>query len=338
MLIHILSDKMSKVEYNESGIYINSKKIATYGQAFIRNTTDNGYIGKMYLKGDTIYAETLFGITNTFYIINDKGYIINRNTKKVVAQFNNNNPYGAMAAYIAYVYFRFLKQNNNTSTKISKLLDEVLEGKTVKRENKVIEKPVDEKSIIFNNYKKSEYKRPERKIEEYKIPEKKNEDYKLPEKKQKKVNVPVASGGGGISIIFILIIGLAIYATLQCIPDSWKDLKTYIPRGDPGIIICFFTALAGGIVSLLYSIFSKKPDFEECLTYFGGVCSLGIIISAILTLISYSKGDTKFVGFFLFDIFLCILAPVIGVLQFAIPIGIGVVVICGIICLIKKNS
>ncbi len=138
---------------------------------------------------------------------------------------------------------------------------------------------------------------------------------------------------GGLAIAILVLI-----IAIKLIPQSWKDLGTYIPEGDIGISICFFSSLIGGVIAVLMSLFIKECKFTSCLSAFLITCGIGVAINILILFKDICAGDYEFTGFILFDLPLAVFAPILGCFQFAFPIGIGVIIICGIICLIKKKS
>lgn len=137
----------------------------------------------------------------------------------------------------------------------------------------------------------------------------------------------------GLAIaIFVLVIAI------KMIPQSWRDLSKYIPEGDTGITICFFSSIIGAVLSIIIAILKKKNIFTTSMATFVGVCGISIVINTIIQIKEILEGTHEFLGFALIDIPLSIFASVLGQFQFALPIGIGVLIICGIIHLVKKNK
>ena len=297
-------------------------------------------------------------LDNCMFEAHDRDKILrNLSYNKIIGSYTGSHA-GALASYIAYKYYLNVGDIPKTSTAVqntqhSKTTIETESNqypiKTVEQKAKIPITPKIENQVLPEpeiKYipQKQELPKIERLYEEPPIYEqsKFESEYNKPDFTPPPVPIPSGSSeesGGCLGPIAGLAIGiLVLIIAIKLIPQSWKDLGTYIPKGDTGITICFFSSLLGGVTAILMSIFIKECKFTSCLSAFFIICLIGIILNIVILFGDLYNGTVEFTGFFLFDIPLAIFAPVLGCFQFAFPIGIVSSIICGIICFAKKKS
>lgn len=339
----ITYDAKSVLKGNHEYAYYDSSSVTCFG-----NETR---LGQLYRSnGDTYgicFSNRNFKVRSDIYTHTLK----NAETDEILATFEGTCT-GAVAAYICYMHLSIkfgdskipcIESNGKkipyTPTAPSAYTEPPKQTKPKSKDYIVVKEqpPIKEefipKEIIPKKEKLEEYKPEEPKREEFKYEEKRNFD-------PPRIQIPSGGEGGGgpsnmsgCGCVFAIIAVIGVFVAIAMIPQSWKDLSSYIPAGDSGITICFFSSLIGGVIAVLMSIFSKEPKFTSCIQAFLTTCIVGIVLNAIIVL---AEG-VEFTGFFLFDIPSAIFAPILGCFQFALPIGIATCVICGIICSAKKK-
>lgn len=354
--------------YDNTAVYIGYERCASYTTFDVTRELTKETFGKISRLSGNTYGET------PFYPIpkvrcNIADHTIRIDSSNIVVATYKGTPIGAVAGYLLYEYLEYKKKQkiatvakaSTVTTESTKKVEKVTSANQTETKKEAVKSSQAEKPKEKVNKPKEDAAKPSKskKIEDFEepiIPEiqtrrpREYEDYKeykVPEYKRdfSPPNIPVPSGGnseesggclGGFAGIAILFVIVAI--AIHMIPDSWRDLGTFIPKGDIGIIICFFSAVIGAIIALVASIVSKIPMFAQSMMIFLSTCGIGIIVNVCLLLSEIFSGNCMFTGFFLFDIPLAIFAPILGSFQFAFPIGIALAIICGIIHLIKKHN
>lgn len=326
----ILNSSRHVVTWDTSYITINGKKYASFDASSVTTIFNNTCIGRIYRSQGDTYGTS---ISNNSLLIrsNLSDYTLrNSETDEVLASFEGT-PTGAVASYLAFIYFskhRFRITPDDVMLKDTYVTQDVSKPhrRIENKEFKILERQ-------FESPIKQPIEPPVERPTEPPTMVHKREPIEPP-----RIFVPTSSQtpsesntGCGCIAGILGIIGL--FVAISMIPQSWEDLGKYIPAGDSGITICFFSSLIGGILAVLIAVIAKKPSFISCMKAFLSACTIGIIINAIILL---SEG-VEFTGFFLFDIPLSIFAPILGCFQFALPIGIAAALISGIVCAVKKD-
>lgn len=333
-----LTNTNQVITYDDKSVFIGNKQLASYTTSNVIRLLTNQTIGSIYRISGNTYGK-LIHFPQIEIRTNLSDHTLRSIPSETVVATFEGTPCGAIASYIMHKYLELASSKKeftkkveikNTPSKSHKnILDPIKppqyepEDKKTKKECITPKKPIEPKEPIII---------------------KKELPKELPVEKepfQKDFNLPPppissgtnSEGSSGAGCLVIIIVAIFIYFAIKLIPQSWEDLSVFIPQRDSGIIICFFSAVIGAIVALLMSIFSKEPRFLSCMSGFLGICAAGVVINSIIVL---AEG-VEFTGFFLFDIPLSIFAPILGCFQFAFPIGIGVSIICGIICLARKK-
>lgn len=347
-----------QIFYDEKYVFIDGTMCATYDNNSVTWLTDHSVLAKFnhYPENSWILSKKYEdGILEA----HDRDKILrNQSYNKIIGTYTGTHA-GALASYIAYkhsltttVIKKSIARENNIQQKPNVTKEQnksaspplTVKDKKEPAHQTNIEKEVPRKSEPKYVPPKQELPKIERRYEEPPVyePPKQEYEYKKPDFTPPPAPIPSGSSEenagcigpiGGLAIAILVLI-----IAIKMIPQSWKDLSTYIPEGDIGITICFFSSLIGGVISVLMSLLVKKCKFISCLSTFLIACGIGVAINVFILFKDIFAGDYEFTGFILFDLPLAVFAPILGCFQFAFPIGIGVIIICGIICLIKKNS
>lgn len=335
-----------QIFYDEQHIFIEGNMCATYSNTHVVWIPNNSTLAE--LKHYVDHSWTLVKtFENGILEAHDRDKTLrNLYYNKVLGTYTGSHA-GALASYIAYKHYLIVGGLPKTCTQLSNIQHK----QTSNAKNKIPEplKAVEPPKVTHEQEQKyipPKYETP--KIEKlYEAPH----IYELPkqEEEYEKLNLtlppaPIPSGNceentgciGPIAGLAIAVLVLVI--AIKLIPQSWKDLGPYIAKGDVGIIICFFSSLIGGILAIFKCIYEKECKLSSSLSAFLITCVIGIVINIIILFKDIIAGEHEFTGFILFDLPLAIFAPLLGCFQFAFPIGIGVIIICGIICLIKKKT
>lgn len=311
-------------------VQINNINYAKYTTSLVSKCNGDKTLGKLYRKDGNFCGACMFNPSLKIKANMADHTLRNMTTNEVVATFEGSS-LGAIASYITYVYLTYTKNSSPQNNASLQTITANTNPQYVQSADKV---------VIPNSelYAQKEFIKPEEKAEYIKqIPK---DDYRVPDPPRHQLpSIPTGDGGGsggggsGCGCLAAILGVLGFISALSLIPQSWEDLTTYIPEGDTGITICFFSALIGGILAVIISVFSKKPKFLSCMQTFLVTCAIGIVVNAFILI----KDGVEFTGFFLFDIPLSIFAPILGCFQFALPIGIVTAIICGIACSFKNN-
>ena len=315
----IIQKTGEQIKYDSKYVYIHNVKRTLYLQSAAMWLDNRELITTFNTKGSTVYTKTTFDKSIKVYSLSHSKKILDSKTQEVVATYSGSTE-GAIVAYVTYCY-----------AKAQGIIQDEKETNHYKLENQIpkFERIEKNEKKEYNEYEKKETKEPIKK------------DYDVPQ-----INVPIPGVAGGnnssedsgAGCLGVAILGIIGVVAISLIPQSWKDLTHFIPEGDLGIIISFFSAVIGGILGIIVSLRSKTSSFTNGMGTFLGTCGLGVGICAIMLLQEITSGTSKFTGFILFDIPLCIFAPLLGSFQFAFPIGIGVAIICGIIHFVKSQN
>lgn len=317
------------ITYDFSCVYIKTFDCATYTYSDVCLTLTSETIGKIHRENGITYG-TLCCDSSPLVCSNTSDHTLRLlPSNDIVASFDGTAT-GSIACFLTHVFFEYVKKDNfntNKNTTVIKPhnLDQNVISKKIIPTNTTSRKEEDLAELTPKPTPTMLYKPP--KLKE----NKKHNDFRPTSPPVPTENKCGLSFGPGF--IWLCILGLVLYSAIKIIPQSWKDLSTYIPAGDSGITISFFSPLMGAILALLISIFKKRADFFYSITTFLGACIIGIIINAITLLVE----GTEFTGFFLLDIPLSLFAPILGCFQFALPIGIVTFIVCGIICLVRNK-
>ncbi len=348
-----LGDK--QIFYDENHVFIDGIMCATYNDNGVTWLSTSSLLSKFNHYSDhswILHDEGILEAHNRDKILRNQSY------NKILGTYTGTHS-GALASYIAYKHSLttpFIKktacpvsstepkQKASETPKKSPEKTKVTQPKKTTSTQQSVQKELPHKPEQKYIPPKQEPPKIEKRHEEPPIYEPPKQEYEYKKPDFTPPPAPIPSGGseensGCLGPIAWLAIGiLVLIIAIKMIPQSWKDLSTYIPEGDIGITICFFSSLIGGIIAVLMSLFVKECKFTSCLSAFLITCGIGIGINILILFKDIVAGDYEFTGFILFDLPLAVFAPILGCFQFAFPIGIGVIIICGIICLIKKNS
>ena len=322
------------ITYDNEFVYYDGKHIASYSTSSVSipyATKSLGSISR--IRGDT------HGKLTSPYNMEIRTNIYDHTLRevpsdKIVATYDGT-PTGAIACFLAHEFFEQKSKAEANSKFVAKQQNYTsVERKTIETNATIAKKEVVEEPVFPKQVFKPEepvYKPEPLRYEEYK-----KEEFKPPQ-------IPVPSGGNsenstGGGCLGIIIAAVLIFFAIKLIPQSWKDLSTYIPEGDTGITICFFSSLIGAVLAVIVATLKKKDVFNTSMSTFLGVCGISVVINSIIQIGDILEGTYEFLGFSLIDIPLAIFASILGQFQFALPIGIGVLIICGIIHLAKKKS
>lgn len=349
-----------EVLYDENSVYIDGNVWATYNDKEVIWTATSSKIAELNCYRDHSWA-LVESLNRCIFEAHNRDNSLRNQSEhnKLLGKYTGPHT-GALASYIAYEYYLTLpatetKQKatksvqNNEKTEVK----EPVAQKAVKQEAPVEAKPIPIKKKqptppVTNREPEPKYIPPKQEppqkefiYEEppvYKPPEetrKESYDYK-PKIDRPTIQIPSSDSSEHSGCLGIAIGIFVVAIAIKLIPKSWDDLDVYIPEGDIGMTICFFSAVIGAIIALLRSIFSDSCKLGSCLTTFLIPCVIGIVINIFVLFKDIIAGDYEFTGFILFDLPLAIFAPILGCFQFAFPIGIAVTIICGIICFFKK--
>jgi len=335
--ISVKNQKGMEVLYNENEISIKGELFATYTSGAVTYSRLKSNIGYLYREsGETVGISTVCKYKFTTDVYNHK--IICYETKQVVACYDGK-PTGAIASFIAYLYYLSKQKKEANSTPLVKqqtIIPKhvVTQNNQTQKEVLKTEQPVKEVIIPKEPVKEVQIKQ-----EEYIEPPK----YEPPKYEPPAPKVPMPSGGSSNSgsssagCLWVILGALAIYSAIKIIPQSWQDMPEYVAAGDTGMTICFFSSVIAAILAVLVAIFKKEEVFSSSMSTFLGVCGVAIVINSIIQIGDVVEGSYEFLGSTIIDIPLSIFASVLGQFQFALPIGIGVIIVCGIIHFAKKK-
>lgn len=346
-----------QIFYDEKHVYIDGNMCASYNNTQVVWLPNNLPLAELkHYRDNTWTLAKRFD--NCMFEAHDRDKLLrNLSYNEIIGSYTGSHT-GALASYISYKHYLSIGGIPKTSTEVKNTQHRktAIENKapqpSIKQAEQKVERPITPKAKNQSPNEaeqkyippKQELPKIERRYEEPPIYEQPKFEPEYSKPNFTPPSVPIPSGSseesdGCLGPIAGLAIGiLVLIIAIKLIPQSWKDLGTYIPEGDTGIIICFFSSLLGGIISVLMSIFIKECKFTSCLSAFLITCLIGIILNIVILFGDLYNGTVEFTGFFLFDIPLAIFAPILGCFQFAFPIGIVAAIICGIICLIKKKS
>lgn len=360
MVVHILKNKESVV-CQKNIVYINSKPYAHYSHEMVWLVNVPRIIGHISNEPNRYTAKLNLEPSKKYVLKTFEKEIFEEHTKEKIAISDNMN-FDSLAAVLAYRHYTLMQERSKvesrqkqTTPKVNASTPKTITRQTLQKtsqekpkEFKVVQsqKPKPEKIRVEPKPEKLkiektqfEKHKPERKREEFKQEGNRREEKRYEEPPRELPNIPLPTGGssedgggGYAGCIWIPILLLCIGVAISMIPQSWRDLGEYIPKGDTGITICFFSSLIGGITAIAISFLKKTPDFSYCMTWFFRCCVAGIVINTI----SLLAEGVEFTGFFLFDIPLSFFAPILGCFQFALPIGIVAAIVSGIVCLARK--
>ena len=328
-----LLNSSSIFTYDNECVYVDNARYAYYTTSGVSQPYSSKPIGSITrINGDT------YGCLNNFPTPQIRTNIYDHTLRSVsedeIVATYEGTPAGAIACFLVYQFLEYQKKENVAKNN-SLQIDNVVTKKNIQEKPKtpVVEKHEEQEIVIPKKiYKPDE---PVYKPEQHKYEEHKKEDYTPPK-------IPVPSGGnsenntGGGCLVIIIAIVLIFFA-IKLIPQSWKDLATYIPQGDTGITICFFSSVIGAILAIVVASLKKYNVFSASMSTFLGVCFISVIINTIIQIDEILQGTHEFIGSSIIDIPLALFASVLGQFQFALPIGIGVLIICGIIHIAKKK-
>lgn len=347
-----------QIFYDEKHIFIDGCVCAAYDNSSVTWIADGSVLVKFNHYSDHSWILSK-KYDDGILEAHDRDKILrNQSYNKVLGSYTGTHS-GALASYIAYKHSLttpIVKKSTNHEKNIQpkqnttqKQTQRPSSSKTVPTKKETpyqanLQQEIHPKPEQKYIPPKQESPKIEKRYEEPPIYEPPKQEYEYKKPDFTPPPAPIPSGGseessGCLGPIAWLAIGiLALVIAIKMIPQSWKDLSTYIPEGDIGITICFFSSLIGGVIAVLMSLLVKKCKFTSCLSAFLITCGIGIVINILILFKDIFAGDYEFTGFILFDLPLAVFAPILGCFQFAFPIGIGVIIICAIICLIKKKS
>lgn len=335
-----------QIFYDEKNISIDGNICATYNDSNVTWLADCSVLAKFKHYPDHTWT-VLENSSRTLIEAHDRDKTLrNLSYNKVIGTYTGPHA-GALASYIAYTHSLTVpaKPKPNVVEQQVKPADSPkaihVKKETILQEEAQQVPPAPEKKYISP---KQEIPKIEKIYEEPPVymPPKQEYEYKKPDFTPPPA--PIPSGGseesvGCIGPIGGLLIALVILIiAIKLIPQSWKDLPTYLADGDIGITISFYSSLIGGVLAIFRCIYDKESKISSALSTFLITCGIGVAINVFILFKDIFAGDYEFTGFILFDLPLAVFAPILGCFQFAFPIGIGVLIICGIICLVKKNS
>ena len=332
-----LGDK--QIFYDESHVFIDGVKCASYTNNAVTWLSTSSLLAKFNHYSDhswLLYDDGILEAHNRDKILRNQSY----NT--ILGSYTGSHS-GALASYIAYKHSLttpFIKKNTSVAPKKTQEQTHVSQPRKVVQPLQNVQEKVEHKPEPKYTPSKQEMPKVEKIFEKPPIYEQPKQDYEDNKPDFTPPPAPIPSGssessGGGLGFIIAII---TIIIAIKLIPKSWKDLPTFMAEGDIGITISFFSSLIGGVLAIFRCLYDKESKISSALSTFLTTCGIGVAINVFILFKDIFAGDYEFTGFILFDLPLAVFAPILGCFQFAFPIGIGVLIICGIICLIKKNS
>lgn len=212
----------------------------------------------------------------------------------------------------------------NVESKLEKTQPKV---EPIKQPIKIEPPPIEEYIPKEFEYKKEDF--------EY---EKENENDFSYENDSFKISIPSGesnSDSDASGCLWVIILGVIFAIAISMIPKSWQDIPKYLAKGDTGLTTCLFSSILAAIIAVGASIFN---DIITALKAYLVTCSISVIINSFIQIGDIWDGTYEFCGIIIIDIPLAIFASLLGQFQFAFPIGIGVLIVCGIIHLVKNSK
>lgn len=118
----------------------------------------------------------------------------------------------------------------------------------------------------------------------------------------------------------VIIVALLLYGSFKTIPTAWEIAPELIVQGDSIMIVGLVSCIVAAIIAILIAIFKYFDGLYYALQTFLTICIIASSINAYILITKYSEG-----------IIYSIFSSLIFQLQFALPIGLVTVIICGFI-------
>lgn len=308
--LYLPQSKKIIATYTKNEIYIEGLLYARYSNSVVYLLSNDKIIGKLYsnqtrgvlVSSPNIYFDTL---GNDIYFTEIKNPKLDFTS---IASYDKN-ALGAIAAYIAYKHYMTNAQNN------------------------VHYVPYEEQS---DDLPKKEYSTPryepqiakDTKINE---PELKNP---LNESKKESINIPSFAPNppsSGFFVIVVIIIAFA-YVLINLIPENWHNLAHMGEEGYEGMEVAFYVSVFSAIISIIVAAFSKFDAFSNGLSAYSICLKIGLVITVIYLI----KSGNVFFNFPILNFLGTVLAAILGICIYAVPIFIVLLIILAIISAIKK--